>query len=169
MSTHSSYRLRRLVASDAESYRSLRLESLHAHPEAFCASWEDEAAKPLSWFAQRLESAFVLGGLDEDETLLGMASLLVPENFKIRHKGTLVGMYVCPDARGTGLAMMLLDGIIHHAKTVVEEVHLKVITSNKAAVGLYAHAGFHEYGLEPRSIKISGRYYDGLLMSLRVF
>ena len=44
--------VRRLSALDATAYRDLRLAGLLAHPEAFGASWEEEADHPLAWFEE---------------------------------------------------------------------------------------------------------------------
>src|SRR3954465_6256625 len=93
--------IRRLGSSDAAAYRELRLEGLSLHPEAFGASWDDEAGKPLSWFVDRLESNAVFGGWRDGAALAGVAGLLVPSAAKLRHKGVLWGMFVRPDARGT--------------------------------------------------------------------
>lgn len=160
------FSLRRLLPSDVACYRSLRLEGLQRHPDAFGASWEDEVGKPLTWFSERLERCLVLGGFRDDGLLVGTAGLLVPENMKTRHKGTLWGMYVRPDARGTGLAAALVGGVIEKARPLVEEIQLRVVTSNLGAVQLYRRAGFREYGVERRSLKVNGTYHDDLLMSL---
>jgi hypothetical protein len=37
----------RLTAADAATFRELRLEGLREHPEAFGASWEEEAAQSV--------------------------------------------------------------------------------------------------------------------------
>lgn len=60
--SRSPFELRRLAAPDAACYRELRLEGLRSRPEAFGASWEDEAPRPLDWFAERLERNAVFGG-----------------------------------------------------------------------------------------------------------
>jgi len=160
------FTLRRLTVSDDARYRTLRLEALHSHPEAFGTSWEEEASKPLAWFAERLAGNAVFGGWRGDSILVGVAGLHVPDAAKSRHKGLLWGMFVRPEARGTGLAASLLARVIEHAAGTVEEVLLTVVTSNTAAVRLYARAGFREYGLERRALKVKGRYYDELLMAL---
>ncbi len=160
------FMLRRLAAPDAASYRNLRLEGLRSHPEAFGASWEEEVSKPLGWFAERLESNTVFGGWREDGVLMGVAGLWVPDTAKSRHKGVLWGMFVRPEARGTGLAADLVQEVIDHARNTVEELRLTVVASNTAAVRLYARLGFRQYGLEPRALKVEGRYYDEMLMAL---
>lgn len=159
--------IRRLGAADAAAYRELRLRGLADDPQAFAASWDDEAARPLAWFAERLERNAVFGaGGDGDMALAGVAGLLVPDAAKLRHKGTLWGMYVRPRARRCGVGAALLARVLGHARGVVEEVRLTVVTTNAAAIRLYEAAGFVRYGVERRALKVAGRYHDEALMAL---
>jgi len=167
MSTpHQQFQIRRLAAEDVTAYREMRLEGLRNHPEAFGAAWEDEVDKPDSWWTARLESNAVFGGWIETSSLLGVAGFYVPGTAKQRHKGVLWGMYVRPDARGTGLAAALLQRVIAQARPLVEEIRLTVMASNAAAHRLYSAAGFERYGLERRALKVGDDYYDDVLMSL---
>lgn len=159
--------LRRLTGADAEQYRAVRLDALRDHPESFGSSHEDEADKPLAWFADRLESGFVLGGFGPDGSLLGTAGLVIPAGSKLRHKGLLIGMFVRPASRGTGLAQALLDGVLVFARPLVEEVNLGVTGTNTAAIRLYARSGFVEYAREARVLKVGDRYYDEVFMARR--
>jgi RimJ/RimL family protein N-acetyltransferase len=161
-----SLKVRRLETSDVANYRELRLEGLKGHPEAFSSSWEDEADKPVSWWAERLETNTVFGGWVNNSPLVGAAGLHVQDRVKLRHKGVLWGMYVRPEARGTGLAAALVQQIVEHARTLVEDVCLTVVASNAAALRLYGAAGFKEYGLERRALKVGSEYYDEVLMAL---
>jgi RimJ/RimL family protein N-acetyltransferase len=43
---------------------------------------------------------------------------------------------------------------------------LTVVASNVAARRLYSAAGFEEYGLERRALKVGSEYYDEVLMAL---
>jgi RimJ/RimL family protein N-acetyltransferase len=43
---------------------------------------------------------------------------------------------------------------------------LTVVASNSAACRLYSAAGFKEYGLERRALKVGSEYYDDVLMAL---
>lgn len=160
-----SFTLRRLGTADAADYRELRLEGLLRHPEAFGASWEDETSKPIEWFAERLERNAVFGGWRDASLLVGLAALHVPDSAKSKHKGVLWGMFVRPEARGTGLAAALVERVLQEAGAIVEEVRLAVVTSNTAAVRLYTRAGFTQYGLERRALKVGDQYYDDLLMA----
>jgi len=161
--------LRRLAAPDAACYRELRLEGLRRHPEAFSSSWEDESSRSLDWFAGRLEGNAVFGANSAvDPTLAGVVGLHVPEAVKLRHKGALWGMFVQPEYQGTGLGMALVAHVIEYAAQVVEEVRLTVVASNTAAIRLYTRAGFEQYGLERRALKVGEHYHDELLMTLQL-
>lgn len=46
----------------------------------------------------------------------------------------------------------------------LEALVLTVTSSNERAVRMYCDCGFLEYGHEPRTIKLDGRYYDKTLM-----
>jgi RimJ/RimL family protein N-acetyltransferase len=160
------FQIRRLEPPDVAAYRELRLEGLRNHPDSFGAAWEDEIDKPDAWWTQRLESSTVFGGWIDGSPLLGVAGFQVPGTAKQRHKGILWGMYVRPDARGTGLAASLLQRVIEEARPLVEEIRLTVMASNTAAHRLYSAAGFEPYGLERRALKVGDDYYDDLLMAL---
>jgi RimJ/RimL family protein N-acetyltransferase len=158
--------IRRLETHDVASYRELRLEGLKNNPEAFISSWEDEAARPDPWWAERLETNTVFGGWIGDSALLGVAGFRMHGAAKLRHKGILWGMYVRPEARGSGLAAALVQQVIEHARPLVEEIGLTVVASNTAAHRLYSAAGFAPYGLDRRALKVGDAYYDEVLMAL---
>jgi RimJ/RimL family protein N-acetyltransferase len=159
-------KVRRLETPDVASYRELRLEGLKSHPEAFGASWDDESAKPAPWWAERLETSTVFGGWIDDSPLLGVAGFHVNGSAKLRHKGVLWGIYVRPEARGSGLAASLVQRVITHARTLVEEICVTVVASNGAAHRLYRANGFEQYGLERRALKVGNEYHDEVLMAL---
>lgn len=160
--------VRRLLHGDAADYRDLRLDGLRRHPEAFGASWDDEAGQPLDWFAARLLGNCVFGAWLPGGVLAGVAGLSVPAAAKLRHKGALWGMYVVPEARGTGMAAALLRHVIGQAGGMVEEVLLTCTASNVAAENLYGRFGFERYGGEPRAVKVGDCYHDVVLMRLRL-
>jgi len=155
--------IRRLQPDDAESYRAIRLEGLEHHPEAFGASFEDEAAQSLDWFAERLRSRGVFGAFRDGE-LVGVAGFYPYAGAKARHKGVLWGMYVRPSARGTGAARALVERVVEQARQHVELLHLTVVRTNDRARRLYARTGFTEYGVETHSLKVGDQYFDEVLM-----
>lgn len=156
----------RLTADDAAAYRDVRLAALHDHPAAFTAAYEDEAAQDLGFFADRLAKGTVFAAGSTDR-LEGMAGFYVREGLKTCHRGMLWGMYVRPEARGTGLAAALIDAVKAHAQPLVEEIMLGVGTDNPAAIARYRAAGFVRCGGERRAIRIGDRYFDEILMAYR--
>lgn len=161
------YLVSRLETTDASAFRDLRLTALRAHPEAFGASWEQESARPISFFANRLASHAVFAG-KLAEGLAGMAGLMTNGSAKLAHKAVLWGMFVRDEARGSGLAEALVHAVIGEAAARAEELRLSVVATNEAAIRLYRRCGFQEYGCEPRALKVAGRYYDEVLMARRL-
>ena len=148
---------------EAALYREIRLEGLRMHPEAFGSAFEQEQARPLDFFRERLETNVIFAGFLGEEPL-GTAGFMVQAGVKRAHKGMLWGMYVRPAARGTGLARLLVETVLAHARERVELIELSVVAENRVAYRLYASLGFEAYGLERRALKIDGRYWDEALM-----
>jgi GNAT superfamily N-acetyltransferase len=160
--------IRRLSTDDAASFRSIRLESLLADPNAFGAHLEEEASQPLSFFAERLASGRVSGAFEDGE-LVAIMGLLVPEGRKLRHKGLLWGVYARSAWRGRGLAGRLLDFVIAEAhQTGLEWINLVVSVATPTARKLYESRGFVLYGREPAGMKVAGADTDDELMTLRL-
>jgi len=107
--------IRPLRADEAETYRDIRLEALRLHPEAFGSSFEEESARGLAWFAERLSGTTVFGGF-RGEALLGTAGFMPETGLKRAHKGHLWGMYLRAEARGSGLAAGLVAAVVDHAR-----------------------------------------------------
>ncbi|MBR0797374.1 GNAT family N-acetyltransferase [Bradyrhizobium jicamae] len=163
--TASPIEIRRLTGPDAAIYREVRLEALLTSPEAFASAFETECVRPVGWFAERLDGGAVMLGAFRGGELVGTVGLLVGDGPKRRHKGMLVGMYVRAVARRAGVGRLLLEAALALAALSVELVQLSVVKGNVSAIRLYERAGFVEYGLEKRALKIDGRYYDDILMA----
>jgi hypothetical protein len=86
----SGFPIRKLESSDAEVFRHLRLEALTVAPEAFGASYEEDASLSLETIRARLSaSPNVVFGAFADHGLIGMAGFAVYDRVKARHKGLL--------------------------------------------------------------------------------
>jgi len=161
--------IRILHASDAEAYRSVRLEGLKLYPKAFGMAFSEEADQPLEYFSVRLKRNIVFGGFEQSELqseLLGIVSFSIRQNEKEQHKGSLSGMYVRQNAQGTGLAKALVQALLSHARGKVDLVQLSAANSNERALRFYLSCGFEVYGTEPRSLKVAGEYLDEALMHI---
>lgn len=154
---------RRLTPADAALFREIRLAALRDNPEAFGSTFEAENAQPLTWFSDRLGRSNLFGAFHGSE-LVGIAGLVIGEGKKEAHKGLLVGMYVRPGSRKSGVGRRLVETIIEFARERVELIQLAVVSDNQRARRLYAGLGFLEYGIEKKALKQDGRYFDEVLM-----
>jgi ribosomal protein S18 acetylase RimI-like enzyme len=156
--------IRGLAPADAALYRDIRLEGLRCDPEAFGSTFEAENARPLTFFSERLGGSAAFGAFRGSE-LVGIAGLLIREGQKEAHKGLLVGMYVRPSARKSGVGRRLVETVVEFARHRVELVQLAVVSENEQARRLYERLGFVKYGLEKNALKQDGHYYDEVLMA----
>jgi ribosomal protein S18 acetylase RimI-like enzyme len=167
--------IRVLLPADASAYWQLRLFALQESPEAFATSYEEairrehaveEVAKNLS----QSENGFTVGAFDQKNDLVGIVTFYRERSLKLRHKGYLVGMYVSPHVRRTGIGRQLIAEVIKKAREMpgLEQIHLSVVTTNKAARKLYVSLGFKTFGVEPRALKYGDQYWDEEHMVLRL-
>lgn len=159
------FHVRLLGPEDAGAFRALRLEALRRHPCAFAASHDEQASHDAADLAERLVQQAVFGGFAGSE-LVGAAGFARPALAKKRHKGVLWGVYVREKLRGHGLGRALVAQVVDHARDRVDQLHAAVETGNTVARELYRSLGFVPYGLEPRALKVEGRYFDQELMLL---
>lgn len=167
--------IRVLSADDAPVYWDLRLQALKENPEAFVTTYEEAVARPnpVEGVVMRLEDRqreFTLGAFDEQGALVGVMTFIREQQTKVRHKGTVVAVYVAPVSRGQGVAKALLLDLIERVKGLggVEQIHLAVNAANEPARRLYQNVGFEVYGFEKNALKHAGRSYDDEWMMLRL-
>ena len=163
--------VRRLTIEDFPAWQSLRLRALRDHPDAFGSSYEDELASGSAGRRGRFETSAsdelsaVFGAVTAGGVLVGTAGLVRSPGAKVRHKGSLWGMYVAPEARGTGAATQLVDEVLATAREWgLEQVQLSVVVGNTAAHRLYERAGFVIFGQERHALQLPDGPRDELLM-----
>ena len=161
--SETTFSVRRLSTLEADSFRSIRLESLQQDPEAFGSTLAGELSEFRDIFLERFGRSTLFGGF-VGANLMARAGFSPLEGPKIGHKGVLWGMYVRPEARRTELASALVGSLIEHAREHVEQIQLTVVSSNSRARRFYQRMGFSEYGLEKKALKYNGLYFDEVLM-----
>jgi 3-hydroxyisobutyrate dehydrogenase-like beta-hydroxyacid dehydrogenase/ribosomal protein S18 acetylase RimI-like enzyme len=159
--------VRRLRRDDAQTFRTVLLDALKEHPDAFSASFEDELRLPIETFEGRLESGEMFGAFAGD-ALVGIVTLQPGALRKRRHVAMLWGMYVVPTVRRTGVAACLMAAALEHASAQVDQVELFVNIENDVARRFYRRFGFEPYGHMRRALRVDGRDYDAEMM-VRVF
>jgi ribosomal protein S18 acetylase RimI-like enzyme len=158
--------IRQLSENDASEWKSIRLEAVKLHPEAFCASFEEEYSRTESEFARGLKRNTIFASYD-GRKITGCVGFLVLSQAKMQHRGTLFSMYVRREFRRSGLSGKLVSAVLDHARSRVLQVHCTVVTTNVPALRLYERNGFVIYGTEPRSLKVKETFYDEHLMIRR--
>jgi RimJ/RimL family protein N-acetyltransferase len=143
---------------------------LHNEPSAFGSDYERAITLPESYFIDRTRNDpenFIIGAFADNE-LIGSCGGFRETDAKRRHIALVIGMYLRPEHRGTGQAARLLEAVLERLRDLegVEQVQLAVSAGNQAAETLYRRAGFTPYGREPAALKVSGEYFDEILMSL---
>jgi len=155
--------IRPLTANDAAEYHAVRLRALRESPESFGSSYEDERDMPLDVIQKRIESmrsptARVSLGAFVDGSLVGVVTCVQEGRPKTRHKATVLGMFVAPEARGRGIGRQLIERTIEEARSWpnVARLTLSVVERATAARSLYVSVGFRPFGREVDGFRQDG-------------
>jgi RimJ/RimL family protein N-acetyltransferase len=158
-------RFQKLGGGDAEQFYQLRRRALSEEPNAFGESpGEFDRTKAADWserLADQSGNSFVIGAF-MNETLAGTAGFYRESRIKRRHKGTLWGVYVSPEARGQRVSLEMIGILLGEARKIegLEMMVLQVATTQTAARRIYAELGFRSIGVEPRSLFTGSGYVD---------
>jgi len=137
--------IRRLAPTEWELLRDVRLASLTDAPTAFASTHAREAAFGEATWRERLAGNAWYVGTDP-----GSGPELVTGIVAGRHDPSsppdqrhLIAMWVAPSARGTGLAVDLVEAVARWARADgATELTLGVTAGNDRASGLYLKCGF---------------------------
>jgi len=133
------FMIRAAEPSDWEAVRDIRLRSLREEPDAYASEYQTEARFEPDQWKQRLATASSYLAFDDDHALVGIATGLDTEDGDTY----VVGMYVTPEARGSGCAYQLLDAIAELAvRRQGKRLVLEVAESNFRATRFYRSYGF---------------------------
>jgi ribosomal protein S18 acetylase RimI-like enzyme len=135
--------IRAAEPSDWEAVRDIRLRSLREEPDAYASEYQTEARFEPDQWKQRLATAYSYLAFNDDHALVGIATGLESEDGDTY----VVGMYVTPEARGSGCAHQLLDAIAELTiRRQGKRLVLEVAEFNIRATRFYRSYGFVETG-----------------------
>ncbi len=161
----SPYTIARLKAQDAKALQRIRLEALQRYPDAYTATYEEEATHDTEWFTNLIASQIIVGVWHKTSELVATARITPEHRPRQTHKGLLSMVYVAPEHQGNGLSKTLILALLDALPESIEQVLLSVESTNTAAISLYESLGFVTYGHEPRVAKrLDGSYLDDILM-----
>lgn len=152
-----------LKAADATQYRKLMLQAYELAADAFTSTATEREAEPKSFWVTRIADPSGMSaafGAFEDQELFGTVALEFSAKPKTKHKALVIGMYVSPEARGTGAGRALLEAAVEYARAREGTLllTLTVTEGNAPAANLYTSAGFQSFGIEPMAILTPGGY-----------
>jgi ribosomal protein S18 acetylase RimI-like enzyme len=151
--TTSIVRVGRAQPDDWALVRDVRLAALADAPDAFASTLAEERGQPEAEWRDRVSALPWFLGFQEDQPA-GLIAALPPDAVpdQVWH---LVSMWVRPDARGGGLADLLVGAVIEHVRQAgADRVTLWVEVGNDRARGFYRRLGFTPTGrrqLYPRA------------------
>lgn len=137
----------RLTPQDWESHRELRLEALATNPEAFGATYADNAAYDEETWRARLAAVTYWQAREGSmpRGLVGLWDPLIDAGELDGAEATpfLIALFVCPSARGRGIGAALVEAVLVEARARGHRrVLLDVRASNRPARALYERLGF---------------------------
>ena len=159
--------IRQLNADDVEVFKTIRLEALRLEPAAFASKPEDWASLPDEEWRDRLQvPVFVAFRSGEP---VGIMGLLPQQPSKMKHRSTLIMVYLRSSERGQGLAKRLLDTVVDFAaRNGISQIELTVNSRNHRAIRFYERCDFRRIGLIPAGMIHEGQEIDEVLMARRV-
>ncbi len=154
----------RLTAEDAARFAVMRRAALVNDADNFRTSADDDAKVPLADWEQRLAREHVYA-VQRGDAWLAIGGLSRDTRAKLDHKGLIWGMYVAPEARGTGAADRLMEALLAAGKALgLRQLQLTLMAANLRAKRLYERHGFVVYATEPASVRFGETYADEALM-----
>jgi ribosomal protein S18 acetylase RimI-like enzyme len=112
------------------------------------------------------DDKFIVGAFSYN-TVIGMVGFVRELTKKLNHKGNIWGTYVAQEFRRQGIGRKLMKETMIRAKKLegLSQINLGVITFNEPAKRMYESLGFKSYGIEVKSMKYNGKYFDEELMT----
>jgi ribosomal protein S18 acetylase RimI-like enzyme len=160
--------IKEITAEQLTTYKAFLMNGLIDDEDNFRISPNDERDAPFP--TKGTIDSFTIGAYNGD-ALAGMVSFERDgaTREKLRHKGTMIRMYVSPQQRGKGIAKQLIIELIDRVKSIgnIEQINLTVIENNATAIKLYEQFGFVIFSREEHAMKWKGQYFTELQMVLR--
>ena len=145
------YQIRRLASGDERVLQQIRLRALLDEPDAFGSNYERECVFVETDWQRRLARIDAATFVCEraDEVAVGLVTGMIDENSA--QIAWLTSMWVDSEARGSGVAGLLIDAVISWSLTKnCALIRLDFTEGNSNAERVYEKSGFRRTGTTSR-------------------
>lgn len=124
-------------------------------------------AEQQAWLAQRSGAHLVIVAVDDDDTVLGFASLS-PYRDRPAYSTTVEdSVYVHRDHQGEGVGVLLLADLVDRARRHgFHAVMARIVGDHEASIGLHRKVGFDVVGTEREVGRKFGQWLDVVIMQI---
>lgn len=142
--------VRPITPQDADVYKEVRLRALQDTPSAFGSSYHIESRFDDAEWGERVtrldgQSAVGFVAMDGDSACGIVGAFRRDGDPSL---ATLVGMWVAPPRRRSGVGQSLVEAVLEWARGKgVRTIRLRVTSNNEGAFRLYQRLGFEPTGL----------------------
>lgn len=139
--------VRPLRPDEWQTKRQLRLAALLDSPAAYASTHRREVGRSQAEWSVWPQAGQCFAAFDGAEAVGIAAAWVAVATPDVTH---LIGMWVCPPARGRGVAGRLVAAVAGWARERgADAVHLEVAAGNDPALRAYLRAGFEPIDEEP--------------------
>lgn len=153
-----------VVETNWKELKAIRLASLKESPDAFSASYE--AALNFSeseWRARASGNE----GRNFFIAKIGSQSVGIIGGVHKTGQYELISLWVSPSERGLGIAKLLIDRVIQHAKELNQcSIFLEVSSNNISACRLYEKCGFNFVSTSQGAVNKASKILNKLQLNL---
>ncbi|ALH95228.1 GNAT family N-acetyltransferase [Acinetobacter equi] len=155
-----------LSPQNVNDFKKIRLSALLQAPEMFGSTYTTEVTHQDIYFKNCLLNSIAFAAY-HDKDIIGIAVLVRESAIRIAHKAHLASVFIEPKFQQKGIAHILLNTVIKHARAQrIEQILLTVVEDNMIAINLYKKLGFQIYGTEINALKDQDKYTNEILMKL---
>lgn len=156
--------IRKLTPDDWRLFKALRLAALLDAPDNFAQDHDSIAADPPETWRKGLAGRTSLAGFERD-TPVALASYLVSDLSRMRHRATMINVWLDPRWRGAGRAEAMIRALEDTARgDGILQMELQVNAENARAVAFYERLGYRTIGRMPRAFRTPTGFVDDLIM-----
>jgi RimJ/RimL family protein N-acetyltransferase len=163
-----SHLIRLLTPADAPAFVALRTQALLDVPHAFTNTPEEDRSLEEIAHSLEKESGYAIIGALDGGRLVGITGVIREPWIKMAHLATIWGVYVAPEHRRRGIARAMVARAIEAARSWpgVARVRLSVSAESPEARRVYESLGFKAWGVEPDVLRVGGRSFDEVYLTL---